>query len=368
MGRANQLAFFRERAEFISLLKGFSGRVTVFQAPRGIGKTSLLRGAQRIFRASKVHTVWVTADANENLLETLLTELHNALPAGHKGRKTVREAIDSVTVSVGTSGTGMKATLKPPHPASRAKILQKAIITTTGALIENGENGLVILVDEIQSGDPQSIRAIAHAWQELSSAEPQIAAGLFAAGLPGSQDIINRAVTFSERFNFIPLPELDDSGSAAALVQPAAAVGVTWEQNALKVAVTEACGYPYKVQLIGEAVWFAAGFPEPGSQITIDHVRSAIPEVNRQMRTLFAARWRSATRKQQELLTAIAKLGGARVRREQVADLLAVSTDSLSVPRDRLIRAGTIEATDHGLMSFTVPGFTEYVNQLTDNA
>jgi len=231
-------------------------------------------------------------------------------------------------------------------------------------LQEHGEKGLVILIDEIQSADPQSLRALAHAWQELSESEASPPAGIFAVGLPGSQKYINKAVTFSERFDFIALPDLTDSAAAAALTEPALAQGVDWDQEALRKAVAEAQGYPYKVQLIGEATWVTAGYPESGSVITGAHVIAGLPEIQRQMRSLFASRWRSATPKQQELIAAMAKLGGSKVRREQIAELLQVKTDALSVPRDRLLRAGVIEATDHGLLSFTVPGFTEYVNQV----
>jgi len=366
-GRATQLAFFRERAEYIGLLSGFSGRVTVYHAARGIGKTSLLRSAQRIFRANKIQTVWITADENEPLIETVLSEIQNTLPATHKARKVIHDALESVTVSVGTSGTGVKATLKPTAIAtSKAKVFQRALQTTTEALSESGERGLVILIDEIQSADPQSIRTLAHAWQEMASLDPPPPAGIFAAGLPGSQEIINKAVTFSERYNFVPLPDLEDSGVAAALVEPSKALGVAWDTEALKLAVQNAQGFPYKVQLIGQAAWFAAGFPAKGATITVDNVVDAMPEVNREMRSLYAARWRAATRKQQQLIAAIAELGGKDVRRDQVAELLGVSTGALSVPRDRLLRAGTIEATDHGLMSFTVPGFTEYVKQVAN--
>jgi len=117
-GRATQLAFFRERAEFISLLGRFAGRITVYHAARGIGKTSLLRSAQRIFKSHKVHTIWITANEDENLLATILSEIHDALPTSHKARNTAKEAIESLTLSLGTASTGVKATIKPSVHAS----------------------------------------------------------------------------------------------------------------------------------------------------------------------------------------------------------------------------------------------------------
>jgi hypothetical protein len=367
-GRVAQLGFYRERAEYIGVLGNFSGRITVYHAARGIGKTSLLRGAQRIFRARSLKTIWITANEDENLLSTVLTELKSVSPKGSKGWQKVSEALDTITVSVGTSGTGVKATLKPnTDSSSKAKLLQVALAAAVTEVRESGSNGLVILIDEIQSADQQSLRAIAHAWQELSALDDPLPLGLFAVGLPGSQEYINKAVTFSERYDFRPLPDLDDSGVAMALVEPAAAAGVSWSIDALREAVAKAQRYPYKVQLIGEEAWRSASYPDQGYVFTRHDIRKSLPEVDRQMRGLFAARWRSASKKQRELISAIASLGGENVKREQVAEKLGVRTAAISVPRDRLLRNGVIEATDRGLMSFTVPGFTEYVLGLSEH-
>jgi len=365
-GRAAQLAFYRERAKYIGLLGNFSGRITVYHAPRGLGKTSLLRGAQRIFRSNGIKTVWVTANEDENLLATLLSEMRQVLPATSKASHKVRDSLDSFTIGIGTAGTGAKATFKPSETASKAKAFQQAVIQTVAAISDDGGKGLVFLVDEIQSADKPSLRAIAHAWQELSEPEKSPPAGFFAVGLPGIQEYITDAVTFSERYQFIPLPDLDESGVAEALLEPAQDKQVTWEQDALQQATKLAQGYPYKVQLIGDESWRAAQFPEPGRAITISDVETATPEINRQMRTLFAARWRSASKKQRELISAIAELGGINVRRSQITELLGVDTGAISVPRDRLLRIGVLESTEHGQLSFTVPGFTEYVQQLNE--
>lgn len=79
------------------------------------------------------------------------------------------------------------------------------------------------------------------------------------------------------------------------------------------------------------------------------------------METLFRSRWRSASPKQRELLSAIAELGGRDVKREDIAARLGVTTQSLSMARDGLLRRGIIDANRHGRVSFTVPGFTEWL-------
>ncbi|MCL1801365.1 MAG: hypothetical protein FWG25_08410 [Promicromonosporaceae bacterium] len=75
----------------------------------------------------------------------------------------------------------------------------------------------------------------------------------------------------------------------------------------------------------------------------------------------YAARWGAASRRQREVITAIAQLGGEGVQLSAIARHLGTDSGALSVPRDRLLRSGIIKATEHGLLSFTVPGFTEWV-------
>ncbi|MGV2901216.1 hypothetical protein ACNPM4_06015 [Microbacterium sp. AGC62] len=126
------------------------------------------------------------------------------------------------------------------------------------------------------------------------------------------------------------------------------------------MAVDASDGYAYKVQLVGEATWAAAGSPDAGAQITPTHVSDALPNVAGRMQTLFATRWRSASVKQREFMIALAELGGINVKREDVAERLGVGSMSLGVPRDKLLQRGLIEASSHGRLSFTLPGFAAY--------
>lgn len=242
-----------------------------------------------------------------------------------------------------------------------------SVVTDVAAAVRDaGGGGLVILIDEVQAADKASLRTISVAWQELVSAKEPPAAGLFCVGLPGSQDHITSAVTFSERFDFTELFGIDEGGAAAALYKPASDIGVTWEQDAVVFGVEAAQGYPYKVQLVGEGAWTAGGRPDPGNRITRSHVEVGMTYVDEKMRSLFSARWRNASTKQRELLYAIASLGGVDVKREDIAARLGVTTQAISVPRDRLLGKGIIDATRHGRLSFTVPGFTEYILEQGD--
>lgn len=361
-GRSAQLAFYEERAQLIAQLGQFVGSVRVDYAARGVGKTSLLREAQRLFERYRLTTIWVTANEDENLAQSILEELRKVLPPTNRLAE-LTSLIDSASLTVGAGPVKGQVTVRPDRrpSASASKLFMAVLTDVVSALRDDGGKGVVILIDEVQAADKPSLRTISLAWQELVSAAEPPPAGLFCAGLPGSQDHITSAVTFSERFDFAELFGIDEGGAATALYTPAADIGVTWDQDAVVAGVASARGYPYKVQLVGEGAWVAAGRPDPGSRITVDDVEAGMSYVTEKMRTLFSARWRNASTKQRDLLRAIAVLGGEDVKREDIAARLGVHTAAISVPRDRMLRKGIIDATRHGRLSFTVPGFTEYI-------
>jgi hypothetical protein len=309
--------------------------------------------------------VWVTANPEESLAASVLAGLPAA--AG-KERSRVREItalVDRATFSLGVPGVA-KAAVEVRRPegttaVSAAAAFKEAVAETVAAITGDGGTGIAIFIDEIQSADPESLRAIAYAWQELASEKPMTPAAVFAAGLPNSSEAISAAVTFAERFEYRALAPLEDSDVALALAAPAQQLGVRWSPAALQSAVENASGFPYKVQLIGHEAWTSAGWPEPGGEIDDSHVRRALVAVDEQMRELFRARWGSATPAERDVLVAIARLGGHDVKREDIATALGKSSIALSVPRARLLQKGIIETSRYGYLSFSVPGFTDYL-------
>jgi hypothetical protein len=379
-GRADKLQQFREAAQRMASDGLFIPRVHVDHGPRGIGKTSLLREAQRIFGGYRIRTVLITANPDEDLVRSLLGELRQVVGTGNRLRKSALEAIDSATVTLGAPGivqVGVSLTPERARTAASAKQVQKAIRAAMDAVIHDGDAGIALLIDEIQEADPESLRTLAYAWQEMAplrAVEPgQPRTALFAVGLPGAPTKINKAVTFSERFSFQPLHGLSDAGAREALQATAASVAVDWDLAALDRAVAESGGYPYKVQLIGDASWRAASHRlardglRPDDAIALQDVLAALPSVDSEMETLFSARWRSASPRQQDMLVAVARLGGVDVKRADLAEALGTTTRAISVARQKLLDKGLLDANKHGHLSFTVPGFTEFVLDQAEN-
>ncbi|MEP7021283.1 MAG: hypothetical protein ABI808_11560, partial [Pseudonocardiales bacterium] len=216
------------------------------------------------------------------------------------------------------------------------------------------------------SADPDGLRTLGYAWQHLQSEGSDVPAAVFAAGLPNSPEVIANVVTFSERFAYRPLERLPPDAAMVALGGAARALGVEWDSAALAEAVATAQGYPYTLQLIGDATWAAAGYPDAGARLTIEHLQEGSVAMRADLNALFRARWEKATAGEQAFIRAMAALGDGLVRRADVARIMDVTTDELSVPRARLIDKGLIDVAGRGELQFTIPGFAEFVRTRTE--
>jgi hypothetical protein len=371
-GRAVPLAEIDERLSYLVDLQRLVGRIRVEVAPRGLGKTSLLRQAQRNAEARGALTVWVTAGEDIGLITAIGQEIHRRIDGWRADtRKRLRAAIDKLTVTVGVPGVAqLEAEWSPAHhpPTQGVRQFEDVIRQTAQSAKREHRTGLVIFIDEIQAADQQGLRTLGYAWQHLQSEGADVPAAVFAAGLPNAPEAIASVVTFSERFAYRPLERLTDDAAMVALAGPARALGVQWDAAALQAAVQYAQGYPYTLQLLGDAAWSAAGRPDPGGLVTAAHQEQAKAAIRADLDALFRTRWRKATPGEQELMQAMAALGDGPVRRAEVARELGTTRDQISVARARLIDKGLIDSPGRGELEFTVPGFAAFVRGLAGQA
>lgn len=182
-----------------------------------------------------------------------------------------------------------------------------ALLAFTSTALRQGRTGVVMLVEEIQDVDVMSLSVVGRAWQELQSEAADQPFAMFTAGLPSSPSWVTRAATFLERADMHEVPPLPADGTRLALTNLAAQRGVSWDRQALEAAVLYSAGHPYVMQLVGDNVWKAAGRPEPGAVLTMEHVMTATISATTGMGGLFRARWDRASAKEQQVLAAIAR-------------------------------------------------------------
>jgi len=373
-GRRVELGRIRDQVSRVATYGELGGPLLVFHAPRGLGKTSLLRAAQRETAALGFVSVWVSCVRGTPVLPELVAgvarslERADVVPRGGPSARW-RTHLDRIGVELGVPGLKVSADVRsepdPAAPTAPVAALEDLLHESARMVRDRGGAGLLVLVDELHAAAREELSLLLNALQNLDGAREENPLAVVAAGLPVTPEAITRAATFGERSSFVALDLLADADARAAVTGPADELGVTWTGPALDAVVAESGGYPYFLQLLGSASWAAAA-PAAGDRIGMAAVRAGIPAATGQVTAMYRARWGSATPTEQSFLTAMAAAGDGNVSRAQIAANLGQDSRAISVPRERLIDKGVIEPVGHGLVRFTLPGFAAYVRQRTD--
>lgn len=359
-GRGRELQVIRDRLARVDALGRSGGPLLAFHGPRGFGKTSLLRAAQREAIGHGYLTAWVTgrddAPLGPDLAGALAEEIRdNSSLLGQAA--TLLASLDKVQVELGVPGAKVTAETASRRPAEG---IEPSLKQAARFAREHDHHGLVVFVDEFQDARKADRRSLLIALQHFDGAPKGSPVAVIAAGLPALPSAVTDAATFGERSDFHELQLLNDVATVEALKLPAAQLGVRWTQSALEQAIELTRGYPHEVQLLGEAAWNAAR-PDQGGTISLGHVRQGREITEQRMEQLFDARMAKTTAEQRRFLAAMASLGDGPTTRRSIADALGVATEALSRPRQELIDRGLIEPAGHGRLRYTVPGFAAYL-------
>jgi hypothetical protein len=347
---------------------GPPGAPVVFVAPRGLGKTSLLRAAEDAAMPKGFAVAWVPCVKNQPVLADLVSAVERALDQVGITPGLVIPRWESLRLEVG--GPGVKATgewARPPQEEStpgRVLATQSVLRSAARTVRERGGAGLLLCLDELHAPALDETGILLNALQALLNERDVNPLVVLGAGLPSTPGHLTSAATFAERWEYAALPSLDPGASARALVQPASESGVSWSAAALRLAERHANGYPYLLQLLGAAAWDVAR-PSRGEVITQEHGEEAWDLARSRLRTLFQGRWDAATAAEQAFLTAMAAADVSPVPRATVAARLGVPTSSISQTRASLINKGIIAPAGHGTLEFTLPGFADHVREVS---
>ena len=208
----------------------------VLTGPRGNGKTTLLNWFERVCRADRgrVDVVRLTPSRVRTpgeLVEALLpaTGLRKLLPA-----------------KWGVAGLGAAewSTAAPSAPCLTARLVARC-----------RARALAVLLDEAHTLDLRVGQLLLNVGQEVRAEAPFL---LVLAGTPGLPAHLRAmAASFWNRLGEgrLGLGRLDAEASREALEKPLAEHGSGIDRDALDTVVGESQGYPYFIQLWGEALW-----------------------------------------------------------------------------------------------------------------
>jgi hypothetical protein len=340
---------------------------------RGVGKTVLLAD----FEKSAQHRHWITAKieaaAGKTHSEALGEALHGPLvdfarpSAGARLHKALKTAA-SFKASYDTSGTwsfGLDLTNTTGGGADTGVLetdLTKLLRDLTGAAEEEGV-GVAILIDEAQDLTPDELNticAIAHeAWQR------QWPLMIALAGLPSLPRLLAEAKSYAEwLFTYERIEKLVDTLAKDALSVPAGQEEVAWEKAAVAFTVNATRGYPYFVQQFGQDTWNEA----PDSPITLVDARIGAAKANAALDNGFSrVRWDRANKSEKKYLRTISIDGETGSSSGAVPTRLGLQPKSLGPTRANLISKGLINAAEHGIVAFTVPGMADFIQHQPEN-
>ena len=228
-GRDSEQALFR--ALLGDLHDGLAPpREIVLHGPRGNGKTALLVWLQQEAASypdvDVLHFTPAGVPTETKLIERLL-------PASWLQRLAPREvSVHGITWRPGRGDP------PPLDEALAARVRKKA---------------LVLLLDEAHTLDAGFGCALLNAGQQVGRKLPFL---LVLAGTPSLRSHLNTMnASFWNRAERRPIGRLDARASAAAIRRPLAGEHIEIDEDALAHVVRESHGYPYFVQLWGEAAW-----------------------------------------------------------------------------------------------------------------
>ena len=368
-GRTAERRRIQDRLARVATYGELAGPLLVFHAPRGLGKTSLLRAAEAEAASLGFVSVWVACARDQRLLPELAERVRGALARNDAlGDPRRATRLEGLTIELGVPGARVQAELgrREAAAASTPILALEELLGEAARLVRaHGGAGLLVFLDELHAADAGELAVLLNAWQNLDGSADAVPLSIITAGLPVTPEAITRAATFGERSAFIPLDVLAPTDARAALIRTAEAEGVTWAEDALALVADEARGHPYLLQLLGNTTWDAAA-PAVGAVLTADDVRRGVPHARTQLNAMHRARWGAATPTEQAFLVAMASAGDGNVTRAQIAAAMGRDSRAISDPRERLIEKGVIEPVGHGLVRFTLPGFGAFVRSLDE--
>ena len=257
-------------------------------AQRGIGKTALLQWLQRRAAEAGLRIVDLTprelANSRELMLQTLPPTDAAAIGARSEREVTAKLGGDSGPLAAFVSQTR--------RSASEGLLSPQAWRDAMGRAAQN--QACLILADEAHHFRREVVGGLFEGVQKMRGGGCPVA--LIIAGTPDTWSALGEAgVTFHNRLGKgrLSLSLLDEAASMQAVGEGLLASGLNVEADAdaLRMVHADSQGYPYFLQVWGEALYDGLDWPQERT-VTASHVEAAWAEVNQVRMEYYGDRWR----------------------------------------------------------------------------
>ena len=369
-GRENNIEDFEVAMARIEM--GADARPIALYGLRGVGKTVLLRDLYSRSKRKGWIAAYIESNPDKDLRSLLGEELEDVLAdlakpgAGETILKAVKTALSFIHFDVNADGGlsfGVDLSRIGGSNAATGNISGDLgrVIRDLSAACEKAGTGVALFFDEAQDFSAEDLRAINTLSHRAGQERYRLAVTV--AGLPTLPGRLADINSYAERlYQFGELGELDGAAARTALLEPSAAKGVKWEEEAVSAAVKATSGFAYFIQEYGYAVWDVA----ESSPITASDAEAAKGAAMRQLDLgFFRSRWDRATDAQKAFMRAMAADGDRPSQTAEIAARLGVERNAVSPRRAELIEKGLIYSSAHGMVAFTVPQMAAFINRQT---
>ena len=342
-------ALLRARIVVEQLTAGVAPEFVLYRGVRGVGKTALLAYVRQRARQLGLATIHVEADRDDTELIRATSVLLRGIGelAAHGGEG----ALASLAVARdGPDGPRLKG------PADAEAF--EALVGDLGELATRLRRGVLLTIDEVHEAGDVLLGPLLRAAHRAAQDDAPL--GVLLSGLPtAAENLFDEGQTYTERLARVDLGLLGAPGTAEAIRRPFARVGGVEVDDAVVEEVHAASGgYPWFVQLWGEALWDLA--TDPG-RIELPVARAAGARVRVRVDDFYATRWRRVPSGRAQLLVqALAEQGGDAAMGD-LLEVVDITHQAASPARRALLDLGICWAPGRGRLAFSVPGFERWV-------
>lgn len=326
--------------------------ISLFVGARGTGKTVLLSYLSDI--ALENGWISIKLSCTSNMLNEAIAQLSDKTEEFIETNSVKRLKSISLGQLIGVEWENVNTNKPSTWTTSVDKMLAQLTAQDTGVLFT---------IDEIKN----SVKEMTYfmtAYQYFVTEKRKV--GLLMAGLPFnvSKLLENSDVTFTRRAFYKKLEKIPDGEAANAFEKTIVSSGREIDEKALKLAVEMADGYPYMIQLIG----YRMLQQNPNrKKVSVEDVKEGTKEARRNMEdSIYRTTLRELSKGDLRFIHAMLK-DDHESSMKDISERLNKSKQYTSQYRKRLLEAGVIRSTSMGYVTFTLPGFKEFLTSELQN-
>lgn len=296
---------------------------------RGSGKTVFMATIADKYREKKD---WITVSLNP------ARDLLQMLAAGLYEERSLQKSFIDASLNLSKSGIGLD--FKKGSPISDIQIAINKMVEVA----HKNDKKILITIDDVTKSD--NIIAFASAYQDLLSRGFPVF--LLMTGLYENIYSLqtDKRCSFLLRAERLMLKPLNQVGMVNQYKQ----TFVCDQKKAQQMALFTK-GYSYAFQVLGYIMW------DKGCSL-----EEAIPYFDERMsENCYDKIWEDLPESEKRLVSLLANAKGDKLKAKDIIAKMGISSKTYSVFRDRLIKKGIIDGSEHGSVSLLLPRFGEYI-------